>query len=150
MIQLVTTTQLDDILNKAYKIGFQSRDSIIKPSTPYMVLTEEKDNIIEVLVINVENNTIICQRGSYTKNGVKIHTTKPFYLTKNAHTIMIQSYSFLGNNDYSFGYIDDKPIKIEKDVLHVGSEVYLINTNQLALCTTIEEVASYLLDTVGE
>lgn len=150
MIQLVATTQIDDILNKSYKIGFQSRDSIIKPTVPYMVLTEDRENIIEVLVISIEDNIIKCQRGSYIENGFEVRETKPFRMTKNQHTIIIQSYSFLGNNDYSFGYIDKKPIKIENNKLYVGSESYTVDKNQLALCTTIDEVAEYLLDIIGD
>lgn len=77
-------------------------------------------------------------------------TIEPVVVSRNNDTIGINSYSRLGNNDYPFGRINDKPIRIINGYMYVGDQQFILESTVLALKTDIEDITEYLLSVYQE
>lgn len=153
-LELEERTKREEILDASYSIHLTVQDGAR--------YTDDDENQLVLREPNIEDPT----RYDYLvikATGQEVHaymfraigantnvTIEPVVVSRNNDTIGINSYSRLGNNDYPFGSINDKPIRIINGYMYVGDQPFMLESTVLALKTDIEDIAEYLLSVYQE
>lgn len=148
-LELEERTRREEILDASYAIHLTVQDG--------RLYTEDDENQLVLREPNIEDP----DRHDYLvikATGQDVHaymfraigtsanvTIEPVVVNRNGDMISINSYSRLGNNDYPFGRINDKPIRIINGTLYVDKTPYVLESTVLALKTDLEDIAEYLL-----
>lgn len=150
-ITLLEQNKRERIMNNIF--GFQLHiydTTMLANNIPkeFIAVSEEVDGLNKVMVITESRGHINVYVG-HTSGGVIISdaTTqyKPVKVTSGQDSIIITSFSTLGNNDYYFGKINENRIRIRDSHLLIGENKFPIDENYIATTTDITEIANYLL-----
>ena len=98
------------------------------------------------MVITVSDKSVMIYEGSIEFDDTVIDTVcKPITVVLGDDRLILNSYSTLGNNDYHFGYINSKPIRIRDGQLLIEGDVVPLNMTELAIQSNIEDIALNIL-----
>lgn len=153
-LELEERTKREEILDASYSIHLTVQDGgrYTEDDENQLVLREPniKDpDRYDYLVIKATGQDVHAYM--FRAIGASTNVTiEPVVVSRNGDTIGINSYSRLGNNDYPFGRINDKPIRIINGYMYVGDQPFMLESTVLALKTDIEDIAEYLLSVYQE
>lgn len=149
-LTLLEQTKKEEILNKTYGFTLNISDlsTLSKEPKEYIVLKETiNETDYKILLFVPNGKRLRIYNKTINENILDAKTVEPLYVTSDNNAITLISYSRLGNNDYIFGYINNKPIRIRGQFLLVGEcESYFVNINELAMMKNEKDVANYLLN----
>ncbi len=148
MLELYEMTRQEKILNKSYDIHIFVHEitSLFNRPDEFIAVQEVIDGITKLMVVTVSDKTVIIYEGSIEFDDKVVETVcKPIITTLGEDRLIINSYSTLGNNDYYFGYINNKPIRIRDGYLLVDNQSIKLNMAELAIQSVIEDIASNIL-----
>lgn len=140
-------------LENAYDIRLQiiNLTALNRLPKTYFAIRHQTDAFSHIALVVEDNNGCIIYTGEdpTTATEEQTHSTlaEPICMTENGHRILLRSYSSKGNNDYVFGCIDEKPIRIRDQELWVGTETIPLNLATLAFKKDEKDIARYLLRT---
>ncbi len=153
-LELEERTRREEILDASYSIHLTVEDGRLYTEDDENQLVLREPNIedpdrYDYLVIKVTGQNVHAYMFRAIGTSANV-TIEPVVVSRNCDTIGINSYSRLGNNDYPFGRINDKPIRIINGTLYVDKQPYVLESTVLALKTDIEDIAEYLLSVYQE
>lgn len=153
-LELEERTKREEILDASYSIHLTVQDGRLYTDDEENQLVLREQNIEEpdsydYLVIKATGQNVHAYM--FRAIGTSVNATvEPVTIDRNGDTIGINSYSRLGNNEYPFGRINDKSIRIINGHLYVGEQQYPLEPTVLALKTDIKDIAEYLLSVYQE
>lgn len=148
MLELYEMTKQEQILNKSYDIHIFINEitSLFTRPDEFIAVEEVVDGIKKLLVVTVSDKTVMIYEGPVEVDDTVIDTVcEPIVLTLGNDKLVLNSYSTLGNNDYHFGHINNKPIRIRDGHLLIENESIKLNMTELAIQSTIEDIALNIL-----
>lgn len=153
-LELEERTRREEILDASYSIHLTVQDGgrYTEDDENQLVLRElniEDPDRYDYLVIKATGQDVHAYMFRAIGTSANV-TIEPVVVSRNGDTIGINSYSRLGNNDYPFGRINDKPIRIINGYMYVGDQPFMLESTVLALKTDIEDIAEYLLSVYQE
>lgn len=153
-LELEERTRREEILDASYSIHLTVQDGRLYTEGDENQLVLREPNIedpdrYDYLVIKATGQNVHAYMFRAIGTSANV-TIEPVVVSRNGDTIGINSYSRLGNNDYPFGRINDKPIRIINGTLYVDKAPYVLESTALALKTDLEDVAEYLLSVYQE
>lgn len=148
-LELEERTRREEILDASYSIHLTVQDGgrYTEDDENQLVLRElniEDPDRYDYLVIKATGQDVHAYMFRAIGTSANV-TIEPVVVSRNGDTIGINSYSRLGNNDYPFGRINDKSIRIINGTLYVDKQPYVLESTALALKTDLEDIAEYLL-----
>lgn len=152
-LDLREQTKRESILQKTLNVNINvySLSALREEPAEYIYVTHKDNHITYHLIIMTNNNgALICYHGREDEQNHTIDnvtTYRPLTKSIDSHKLDLVSYSFQGNNDYHFAYIDQKPVRIRNGSMHVDEQVIPLNMTRLAFMTDINDIATYLLET---
>lgn len=146
-----------EIIGNPNQIQFLFKEFSEVPSTldldaEYLILTNktEEYHLASLILFNDKKITSYTGEISDTEEIPQKVLVEPYVNHINNLEIIINSYSIQGNNDYNFGSIEGKPIKIDNNIFYVGDESIELtdedNYKRQLIHTDIEQLAEYLID----
>lgn len=146
-LTLSEQTKRDKILDQTYGFDLTTYDFALLHEKPaeYIALKETIDNTDKLLLLTPDGAKLKAYVLTNGYRELKTLPNKPLIVTSGENTLILTSYSKLGNNDYHFGDINNKPIRIRDNHLIVGSNSYDLDINKLSMMTSEKEIADYLL-----
>lgn len=153
-LELEERTRREEILDASYSIHLTVQDGRLYTEDDENQLVLRESNIedpdrYDYLVIKATGQNVHAYMFRAIGTSANV-TIEPVVVSRNGDTIGINSYSRLGNNDYPFGRINDKPIRIINGTLYVDKQPYVLESTVLALKTDLEDIAEYLLSVYQE
>lgn len=153
-LELEERTRREEILDASYSIHLTVQDGRLytEDDENQLVLREpniEDPDSYDYLVIKATGQNVYAYMFRAIGTSANV-TIEPVVVSRNGDMISINSYSRLGNNDYPFGRINDKPIRIINGTLYVDKQPYVLESTVLALKTDLEDIAEYLLSVYQE
>jgi hypothetical protein len=153
-LELEERTIREEILDASYSIHLTVQDGRLYTEDDENQLVLREPNIedpdrYDYLVIKATGQNVHAYMFRAIGTSANV-TIEPVVVSRNGDIIGINSYSRLGNNDYPFGRINDKPIRIINGTLYVDKQPYVLESTVLALKTDIEDIAEYLLSVYQE
>jgi len=148
MLELYEMTKQEQILNKSYDIHIFINEitSLFTRPDEFIAVEEVVDGVKKLLVVTVSDKTVMIYEGPVEFDDTVIDTVcEPVVVTSGSDKLVLNSYSTLGNNDYHFGYINSKPIRIRNEHLLIENESIKLNMTELAIQSTIEDIALNIL-----
>ena len=148
MLELYEMTRQEHILNKSYDVHIfiQEITSLFTRPNEFVAVEEVVDGITKLMVVTVSDKSVMIYEGSIEfDNTITDTVCKPIIVVLGDDRLTLNSYSTLGNNDYHFGYINSKPIRIRDGQLLVESSVVPLNMAELAIQSNIEDIALNIL-----
>ena len=148
MLELYEMTKQERILNKSYDIHIfvQEITSLFTRPDEFVAVEEIVDGIKKLMVVTVSDKTVMIYEGSVEFGDTIVDTVcKPIAVVLGDDRLTLNSYSTLGNNDYHFGYINNKPIRIRDGQLLVDSNAVPLNMAELAIQSNIKDIALNIL-----
>lgn len=148
-LELEERTRREEILDASYAIHLTVQDGRLYTEDDENQLVLREPNIEDLdrhdyLVIKATGQDVHAYMFRAIGTSANV-TIEPVVVNRNGDMISINSYSRLGNNDYPFGRINDKPIRIINGTLYVDKTPYVLESTVLALKTDLEDIAEYLL-----
>ena len=146
-----------EIIGNPNQIQFLFKEFSEVPSTldldaEYIILTNKTDDyhMASLILFNDKKITSYTGEISDTEEIPQKVFVDPYVNHINNLEIIINSYSIQGNNDYNFGSIEGKPIKIDNNIFYVGDKSIELtdedNYKRQLIHTDIEQLAEYLID----
>ena len=153
-LELEERTRREEILDASYSIHLTVQDGRLYTEDDENQLVLREPNIedpdrYDYLVIKATGQNVHAYMFRAIGTSANV-TIEPVVVSRNGDTIGINSYSRLGNNDYPFGRMNDKPIRIINGTLYVDKQPYVLESTVLALKTDLEDIAEYLLSVYQE
>lgn len=153
-LELEERTRREEILDASYSIHLTVQDGRLYTEDDENQLVLREPNIedpdrYDYLVIKATGQNVHAYMFRAIGTSANV-TIEPVVVSRNDDTIVINSYSRLGNNDYPFGRMNDKPIRIINGTLYVDKAPYILESTVLALKTDLEDIAEYLLSVYQE
>ena len=148
MLELYEMTRQERILNKSYDVHIfvQEITSLFKRPDEFIAVEEVVDGITKLMVITVSDKSVMIYEGSIEFDDTIIDTVcKPITAVLGDDRLTLNSYSTLGNNDYHFGYINSKPIRIRDGQLLIEGDTVPLNMAELAIQSNIGDIALNIL-----
>ena len=152
-LTLIEQSKRDKILNQTYGFHLHIYDllNLSQEPTEYIAITESVDGQNKLMVIVPNGKGVNLYIGKLNiDNTVNRNHINPLIHVDGSDNIHITSYSKMGNNDYVFGFINNKPIRIRGHKLIVSDNEYEIDPATLAFCKDEHAVATYLLNIYKE
>ena len=133
MLELYEMTRQERILNKSYDVHIfvQEITSLFKRPDEFIAVEEVVDGVTKLMVVTVSDKSVMIYEGSIVVLG--------------DDRLTLNSYSTLGNNDYHFGYINSKPIRIRDGQLLIEGDAVPLNMAELAIQSNIEDIVLNIL-----
>lgn len=153
-LELEERTRREEILDASYSIHLTVQDGRLYTEDDENQLVLREPNIedpdrYDYLVIKATGQNVHAYMFRAIGTSANV-TIEPVVVSRNGDIISINSYSRLGNNDYPFGRMNDKPIRIINGTLYVDKQPYVLESTVLALKTDLEDIAEYLLTVYQE
>lgn len=153
-LELEERTRREEILDASYSIHLTVQDGRLYTEDDENQLVLREPNIedpdrYDYLVIKATGQNVHAYMFRAIGTSANV-TIEPVVVNRNGDTIGINSYSRLGNNDYPFGRINEKPIRIINGTLYVDKAPYVLESTALALKADLEDIAEYLLSVYQE
>lgn len=148
-LTLIEQNKRDKILNQTYGFHLRIYDlrNLSQEPSEYIAITESIDDQNKLMIIVPDGKGINLYIGKLnTDNTLNRNHIEPLIHADGSDNIHITSYSKMGNNDYVFGFINNKPIRIRGHKLIVSDHEYEIDPATLAFCNDERAVATYLLN----
>lgn len=146
-----------EIIGNPDKVQFLFKEFVEVPTTldldaEYLILTNKTDeyHLASLILFNDKKITSYTGEISEKEEIMQKVTVEPYVNNINNLEIIINSYSIQGNNDYNFGSIEGKPIKIDNNIFYVGDKSLELtdedNYKRQLIHTNIEQLAQFLIE----
>lgn len=150
-ITLLEQNRRERIMNNIFNFQLHIYDTTMLANNipkEFIAISEEVDGLNKVMVITETRGHLNAYVG-HTSGGVIITNPesqyKPIKVVSGQDSIIITSFSTLGNNDYYFGKINEHRIRIRDSHLLVGENTFPIDDNYIATTSDVNEIVKYLL-----
>lgn len=141
-------TERDQILATSYSFDYLIYELRALPQVPdhYVAYEQKEEDQTKLLIIVPRKGRCDFYLGTITQTNDQMTVPyRPIKVQQGPHVCVLTSYSSKGNNDYPFGTIDGKPIRIREGNLLVGDKSYPLVLASLAFLKEEQKIAEYLL-----